>query len=83
MGEKMPIPTDPETMLPRAEGAATLTEAGFPIAPATLATKASRGGGPPFVKFNGRVLYRWGDLLAWAQAQTSPPQHSTASARAA
>jgi hypothetical protein len=37
----------PETLVRRAELAAALTEAGFPIATATLATMAVRGGGPP------------------------------------
>ena len=43
-----------------------LTEAGFPVTEATLATKATRGGGPPFQKFGSRALYRWADALLWA-----------------
>jgi hypothetical protein len=35
---------DLERLLPRTETARALTEAGFPITPATLATKATRGG---------------------------------------
>jgi hypothetical protein len=43
----MAIPSDPEMLLTREAMAQALTEAGFPISRATLATKASRGGGPP------------------------------------
>ena len=42
------IPNNPDALLTRARTAAALTEVGFPTAPATLATKASRGGGPIF-----------------------------------
>jgi hypothetical protein len=55
------FPDDPETLLTREAAAKVLTVAGFPTSPATLATKASRGGGPPFRKFGPRALYRWGD----------------------
>jgi hypothetical protein len=57
------IPDDPETLLTRNDTAAALTAAGFPISPATLATKASRGGGPAFRKFGPKPLYRWADAL--------------------
>ena len=52
--------------------AARLTEAGFPTSPATLATKATRGGGPPFRRFGPRALYKWGDALRWAQSRLGP-----------
>ena len=63
------IPDDPDARLTRNAIAAALTEAGYPIRPATLATKASRGGGPPFRRF-GRSrstggVTRWpGRILA-------------------
>ena len=44
----MAIPTDPETLLTRAALAEALTEAGFPVSRATLATKASRAVGRRF-----------------------------------
>ena len=44
----MTIPIDPDKWLTRRDTAAALTEAGFPVAEATLATKATRGGGPPY-----------------------------------
>jgi hypothetical protein len=72
-----PIPDDPDAMLPRDRTAEALTAAGFPIKPKTLATKASRGGGPAYRLFGPLALYRWGDALAWAEARLSPPRQST------
>ena len=71
------IPEDPETLLPRNALAEALTAAGFPISSATLATKACRGGGPPFRKFGRVPVYRWSDSLAWAQSRLSRLVHST------
>ena len=67
----------PDCRLTRDPTAETLTMAGFPIRPKTLATKATRGGGPPYSLFSGRALYLWGDALAWAQGATSAPRQST------
>ena len=58
---------DANSLLTRDTVATALTEAGFPISGATLATKATRGGGPPFRLFGRRPLYEWGAALAWAQ----------------
>jgi hypothetical protein len=66
-----------DTKLDRREGAAALTASGYRISPTTLATLGSRGGGPVFCKFGPRVLYKWGDLLAWAEKKTSKPVRST------
>lgn len=74
----MAIPNDPTLRLRRNDCAQALTEAGFPVKPKTLATKATRGGGPPFQKFGRYPLYTWGEALAWAEAQLSPPVRSTA-----
>ena len=68
---------DPEALLTRRQAAATLTEAGYPTAAATLATKATRGGGPPFSKYGPKALYRWGNSLTWARSRLTPPRHST------
>jgi len=68
---------DPDSLLTRRQAAATLTEAGYPTAAATLATKATRGGGPPFVKYGPKALYRWGDSLTWARDRLTPSRHST------
>ena len=67
---------NPDDLLTRDRAAAALSAAGYITSPATLATKASRGGGPPYRSYNGRALYRWADLLAWAESRTSAPRHS-------
>ena len=66
-----------DRLLTRVQVAEALTEAGYLIKPKTLATKATRGGGPPYGVFSGRTLYRWGDALEWARAATSAPRRST------
>jgi hypothetical protein len=71
------IPQDPNLLLSREATAAALTESGFPTTAATLATKASRGGGPRFHRYGPRVLYRWIDALDWAEKRLSPPMEST------
>jgi hypothetical protein len=76
------IPNHPDARMTRERTAAALTAAGFPISPRTLATMASRGGGPPYALFCGRALYRWGDALEWAQSLTALPRRSTAEADA-
>jgi hypothetical protein len=71
-----------DTMLSDTQASEALAETGLRVAPATLQTKRSRGGGPPFVKFGVHVRYRWGSLLAWAQAQLTPEVDNTAEFRA-
>ena len=63
------IPENLDTLLDRKQTAAALTRAGFPIAPETLATKATRGGGPEYKLFGRKPLYRWGDALEWAKGR--------------
>ena len=74
------IPESPDALLPRKDTAESLTAAGYPVKPATLATKATRGGGPPYQLFGTKPLYRWGDSLAWAESRLSPPRRSTSEA---
>ena len=69
-----PIPTDPNALLTRDQTAAALTALGFPVRAKTLATKATRGGGPPYRRFGARPLYRWADTLKWAQDRLRDPQ---------
>src|SRR5262249_13292933 len=57
-----------------------LRKVGFPITAKTLATMATRGGGPPYYKFGPRVLYRWSDALRWAQNRLSAARASTSEA---
>jgi hypothetical protein len=71
------VPADVDARLTREQTAAALTEAGFPIQAGTLATKATRGGGPPYQLFGTRVLYRWADALKWAEGRLSAPRAST------
>jgi hypothetical protein len=76
------IPNDPDARLTRERTAEALTALGYPISARTLATKATRGGGPPYSLFCGRALYRWGDALEWARGLTMPPRRTTAEADA-
>jgi hypothetical protein len=71
------IPDNPDALLTRQQTALSLQAAGFPIADKTLATRASRGGGPPYQRFGARVLYRWADALSWAESRLSKPVRST------
>ena len=71
------IPESLDALLTRDRVAEALTEAGFPTRHKTLATKASRGGGPPFRKFGPRAIYKWADALKWAQERLSEPRRST------
>ena len=71
------IPADPNTRLRRRDAARGLTAAGFPVSEATLATKAARGGGPPYQLFGRVPLYVWRDALAWAEGRLSTPRCST------
>lgn len=72
------FPQSPDALLGRKETADALTEAGFPVAAATLTTMACRGGGPPYKLFGPRALYRWGDSLEWAHSRLSPARRSAA-----
>ena len=74
------IPDNPEVLLTRSQTAAALSASGFPIAAPTLATKATRGGGPPFRRFGKRALYPWGSTLDWARSRLSPVLRSTSDA---
>jgi len=71
------IPHSDDVLLTRDAVSSALTAIGFPIAGPTLATKATRGGGPPFQRFGRRPLYRWGDAAAWASARLSARVGST------
>lgn len=75
-------PYSAEALLTRETAASALTAAGYPVSPRTLATKATRGGGPPYSLFSGRALNRWGDTLEWARSLMSPPRRSTSEADA-
>jgi len=67
------LPPDPDSLLSRVATAKALTDGGYPIKAKTLATMATRGGGPPYRKWSKVVLYRWSDALQWARARLSDP----------
>jgi hypothetical protein len=66
-----------DALLTREEVAKALTERGFKIAAPTLATRATRGGGPAYQIFNKYAMYRWATTLAWARSRLSNPRRST------
>lgn len=66
--------------LSRAQAAAVLQEAGYPIARATLAKLACRSEGPAYLKFRRRALYDPRELLQWAESQLRPPHRVAADA---
>jgi hypothetical protein len=72
----------PDTLLTRPKAAQFLTEQGYPTASSTLATKATRGGGPEYHCFGRRPLYRPAKLLEWARSRLSKPVRNTAEAGA-
>jgi len=76
-------PENPDALRTREQTAAALTVVGFPISAKTLATKATRGGGPPYRHFGPRVIYRWGDSLAWAHSLLGELRLSTSEIDAA
>jgi hypothetical protein len=67
-------PSDPETLLTRSELSDVLTKRGYPTPVATLATLASRGGGPRYRVYGRLALYKWGDAKAWAENRLSAPR---------
>jgi hypothetical protein len=66
--------------LTRAQCAQALREHGYPISPATLATKATRGGGPPYQLWGRKPIYTWGPSLEWAERRLSAHVESTSAA---
>jgi hypothetical protein len=72
-----PQPRDPNLLLSRVVTAEALSEVGYVIKPKTLATMATRGGGPPYHKWSKIALYKWDDALQWAQARLSGPHSNT------
>lgn len=76
------IPGNPNAKLRRRATAEALTEAGYPTTEKTLATKATRGGGPPYALWGRVPLYTWETTLAWAENRLSPPRTNTSEADA-
>ncbi|MGO9432559.1 hypothetical protein [Rhodoblastus sp.] len=70
----------PDARLTRQELAKALTEAGYPISHSTLASMATRGGGPLFQHWGSKPIYAWAEAVAWAEARISRPVTTTAEA---
>jgi hypothetical protein len=77
------IPARSDVWLTRIQLSTALSEHGYPVAVTTLATKATRGGGPPFKKFGPKALYRLDLALEWARSQLKEPPRRRASADSA
>ena len=70
------------TWLTRPEGSVALRElGGFDVSPATLASMATRGGGPPYRVFMGVAKSQWRDLRLWAQSRSIYRGGETSGAR--
>lgn len=76
------LPDGLDTNLSRVQTADALTACGYVTSASTLATMATRGGGPPFYKWGPRTVYRWGAVLEWAQNRRSQPRRSSSEADA-
>ena len=75
-----PLRIDHYTLLRRRDLAQALTDNGYPTATATLASWATRGGGPPYRMWGRIPLYCWGDALAWAERRLTKPRSSSSEA---
>jgi hypothetical protein len=73
---------DPKTFLTRFQVAEALEACGIPLSYDTLATKATRGGGPPFRIFGKSAVYQWGDVVAWVLETMGEPARTTSEHRA-
>jgi hypothetical protein len=71
------LPPEGEKLLSRKDAAELLTRMGFKISPATLATKATRGGGPTFQSWGNKPLYQIDNLMVWAKSRLKKPRQST------
>lgn len=76
----MPAQIKSDLLLRRKELSKKLTERGYPVAANSLATMATRGGGPPYRKFGRAVLYPWQEALEWAERRLGPLLQSSSEA---
>jgi len=65
----------------RKDAARILTEAGYPTAPATLASLACTGGGPPYMRYGHRAIYETEALFSWAEARIARAAHTASEHR--
>lgn len=66
-----------DAKLTRQAVAEALTDQGYSITASTLATMATRGGGPPYARWGRRAIYLWGSSLAWAEARMGTSRRTT------
>lgn len=65
----------------RHQAAKVLQSRGLPTTSGSLATMATRGGGPPFFKIGRYCMYRLSDLDAWIALRSSELLDSTSCTR--
>jgi hypothetical protein len=73
---------DPRAFFTRYQLPGTLEACGVPMSYDTLATKATRGGGPPFRIFGKSAVYQWADVVAWVLETMGEPARTTSEHRA-
>lgn len=73
---------DPKTFLTRFQVSEALEACGIPLSYDTLATKATREGGPPFRIFGKSAVYQWCDVVAWVLETMGEPARTTSEHRA-
>ena len=59
----------PEDRLRRYEAAQVLSDLGYPVTYDSLAALVTRRAGPPYYKFGKFAFYKYGELIAWAEAR--------------
>ena len=62
--------TDNDRPIDARAASAYLTARGFPLAEATLAKYRTVGGGPVFIRYGRRILYRPSALEEWKASRT-------------
>jgi hypothetical protein len=70
-----------EARFTRPQAAKVLTACGLPCSPKTLASQATRGGGPEYQRFGKFVSYTGANLAAWARAKLGKPASSASEHR--
>lgn len=73
---------DPERYYDRTAAAEAANAEGLPLSPKSLATMATRGGGPKMSHFGRRVVYYGSDLIAWIETRLSASIGSSSEADA-
>jgi hypothetical protein len=59
----------PEDRLRRLEAAQVLSDLGYPVTYDSLAALVTRRTGPPYYRFGKFAFYKYGELIAWAEAR--------------